>query len=122
MLIALVCTQCGGKLEVETSHVLKSENNNFIVSAGQTLKCAHCKTEYVAGEKIKSFQPAPVISISGNVVGSNIIIGSGTIINDKPISETSEEIQEKPAPINPPAEIKAKEEKASKQWWQVWKK
>ena len=70
MLIPLVCTQCGGKLEAEKTQVIES-GNMFIVLSGQTLKCPHCETKFVSGDKIKRFSEQPVISIGGRVTGSN---------------------------------------------------
>jgi hypothetical protein len=75
MLIPLVCTQCGGKLEVENSQVLES-GDSFIVLDNQTFKCSHCDTRYLPGEKIGHLPDKTVISMSGDFTGSPIHIGS----------------------------------------------
>jgi hypothetical protein len=94
MLVPLVCTQCGGKLEVETSQVFES-GDIFIVASDQTFKCIHCETKYVSGEKIKRFVEPLIISINGGMNGGNIIIGSGNIfsthISKSPITDNEEE-------------------------------
>ena len=94
MLIPLVCTQCGGKLEVENTQVFES-GDTIIVSSGQTFKCPHCETQYVSGEKIKHFPEKPVISIGGRVTGSNIIAGNGIVFNNNPNPKIPKDDQEK---------------------------
>jgi transcription elongation factor Elf1 len=106
MLIPLVCTKCGGKLEVENSQVFES-GDTVIVLADQTFKCPHCGTKYLPGEKIKHVSGATVISISGSVTASNIIIGNGTVINKSP---------------NPASFKESQDAKPPKKWWQFWKK
>lgn len=92
MLIPLVCTTCGGKLDVEKSQVFES-GDTVVVLSDQMLSCPHCGTKYLPGEKIKHAAGKVVISIGGSVNGSNIIIGNGNVITKNP-----------------------------KKWWQFWKK
>lgn len=92
MLIPLVCTKCGGKLEVEKSQVFESGDTVVVLSA-QTLNCPHCGTKYLPGEKIKHTPGKVAISIGGNAIASNILIGNGNAVNRNP-----------------------------KKWWQFWKK
>jgi hypothetical protein len=80
MLVPLICSQCGGKLEVENSQVLEG-SEIVIVSSNQTFKCPHCGVQYMPGEKIKSARQQPVrITIGGNVSGSIIMVGDGKIV------------------------------------------
>jgi hypothetical protein len=106
MLIPLVCTQCGGKLEVENFQVLQS-GDSFIVLDNQTFKCPHCDTRYLPGEEIRQRPDKTVITMSGDFNGSTIHIGS-TLVTDKgsglTSSKESQEIR------NPP-----------KKWWHFWK-
>ena len=92
MLIPLICKQCGGKLEVEKSRVFES-GDTVIVLSDQTFNCPHCGTKYLPGEKIKHFPGEVVISIGGNINGSNIVTGNGNVVNRNP-----------------------------KKWWQFWKR
>ena len=88
MLIPLVCTQCGGKLEVDQTSVFES-GNIFIVSSDQMLTCPHCETKYISGEKINRFVEKITISINGDLNGGNIIIGNGVIINNNSDSKAT---------------------------------
>ena len=94
MLIPLVCTQCGGKLEADQAQVFES-GNTFIVSSDQMLTCPHCETKYVSGEKIKRFVERITISINGDMTGGNIIIGNGIIINSNSDSKAPVNNEEK---------------------------
>lgn len=84
MLIPLICTQCGAKLEVERSQVVEA-GDSLIVLAGGTFQCSHCGMKYLPGEKINNSPDRGVISIQGNVTNSNIIIGSATVIDNRPL-------------------------------------
>ncbi|MBK6794458.1 MAG: hypothetical protein IPG80_18390 [Anaerolineales bacterium] len=74
-----ICTQCGGKLEVEKAHGNTSEGKNIVLS-GQALKCPHCGTEYLPEENSENGTENATISIKGSLVEGNIIIGNGNII------------------------------------------
>ena len=87
MLIPLVCTQCGGKLEAEAPQIFES-GDTYIVSSDQTLKCPHCETKYMSGEKIKRFVEKFTISINGGIASGNFVIGNGNVFNNITISKT----------------------------------
>lgn len=113
MLIPLICSQCGGKLEVENSQVFES-GDTMVVLAGQTFKCPHCGTKYLPGEKISHATEKGGIFIGGGVSGSTIVIGNGLVVNYSPeIPEDDEETEEHDSE-NPQAE-------PPKKWWQFWK-
>lgn len=122
MLIPLVCSQCGGKLEVENSQIAKA-GDTVIVLSGQTFRCPHCGMEYLPGEKIKHVLEKAAISIGGNVSGSTIIIGNGIVINKSSspaISQDGQEIKQTHS-ADLQAKMKADEQKTPKKWWQFWK-
>lgn len=83
MLIPLICTQCGGKLDVEKSQVVEAGESVIVVN-DQTFNCPHCNTKYLPGEKIGRAPVKAVISIGGSVTGSNIIVGNGMVFNKNP--------------------------------------
>src|SRR6266498_3380407 len=105
MLIPLVCTQCGGKLEIENSQVFES-GDSFIVLDNQTFKCPHCGTRYSPGEKIRHVLEKDVFSFGGNFTGSTIIIGSNLVVDKSPSPASAKEGQETRKP--------------PKKWWQFW--
>jgi len=119
MLIPLVCTQCGGKLEVDQSQVIESEGT-FIVLSGQMLSCPQCGTKYLPGEQVKQFPEKVAVStsgiyIGGSVTASTIIAGEKIITDDdahhsylKDSKEQREKIEKFP--------------KENKKWWQFWKR
>lgn len=122
MLIPLICTQCGGTLDVEKSQVFES-GDFVIVSSDQTFKCPNCGMKYLPGEKINHASEKPVSShgpiiIGGRVTNSAIIIGNGVVFNHPTGSEEDEDDQYS---ANPQPEIKATEQKPPKKWWQFWK-
>jgi hypothetical protein len=124
MLTPLVCTQCGGKLDVEKSQVFES-GDFVIVSSDQTFKCPHCGMKYLPGEKINhaSEKSAISISIGGKMTNSAIVIGNGLVVNKSPDSEKVEDNQKikQNHSANLQPEIKAAEQKPRKNWWQFWK-
>ena len=121
MLIPLICRQCGGKLEVEQSHVYEA-GDTVIVLSNQTFNCPHCGTKYLPGEKIKHASEQIVISIGGESVGSTIIIGNGNVINNSPGPTGSKEGQEtKQYSANLQSGMKEEKKKPPKKWWQFWK-
>ena len=122
MLIPLVCTQCGGTLDVENSQVFES-GDFVVVSSDQTFKCPNCGMKYLPGEKINHASEEPVSSsgpifIGGHVTNSTIVIGKGVVFNQAPASEENEDEQHF---ANPQPAIKAIEQKSPKKWWQFWK-
>ncbi len=122
MLIPLVCTQCGGTLDVENSQVFES-GDFMIVSSDQTFKCPNCGMKYLPGEKINHASEEPVSSsgpvfIGGRVTNSAIIIGNGVVFNQPLGSEENEDEQRF---ANPQPAIQAAEQKSTKKWWQFWK-
>ena len=92
MLTPLICKKCGGRLEAEKSQGIES-GDTVVVLSNQTLDCPHCGTKHLPGEQIKHAPGKVIVSIGGNISGSNIVIGSGNIVNKK-----------------------------SKKWWEFWKK
>jgi hypothetical protein len=113
MLIPLVCTQCGGKLEVENSQVFGA-GDTVIVLNDQTFKCPHCGVKYLPGEKIKSGPPKKaVVTIAGNLNG-NIVIGDGNVLNQglRP-PELTDEI---PQPRNPTSNSQAAPQSGRVRW------
>jgi predicted RNA-binding Zn-ribbon protein involved in translation (DUF1610 family) len=111
MLIPLVCTKCGGKLEVEKSQVFESENA-VVVLNDHTFSCPHCGIKYLPGEEIKHFLPQNAsISINGDQVG-DIVIGHGNVIAHSARVDSAQQDH----PVKPQAGTKP-----PKKWWQFWK-
>lgn len=81
MLIPLICKQCGGKLEIEESRIIKSDDM-FIVLNGEIFKCPHCGVNHLQGEKLKQMAPASVgqIYISGSINGGSFVIGNNNVV------------------------------------------
>jgi predicted RNA-binding Zn-ribbon protein involved in translation (DUF1610 family) len=127
MLIPLVCTQCGGKLEVEKTQVVES-GDFVIVSSEQTFKCPHCGMKYLPGEKLNHISQQPNISIGSFFVGGSIdgsvVIGNGLVVAQKPHAASPEENQKAntPDPIDPQSKSSTEKRNAPKKAWQFWKK
>lgn len=118
MLIPLVCTQCGGKLEVDQSQVIESDRT-FIVLSGQTLSCPQCGTKYLPGEQVKHFPEKVAVSaggtfIGGSITASTIIMGDKIIINENAHHPYLKDSKEQRGKME-------KFPKENKKWWQFWK-
>ena len=125
MLIPLICTQCGGTLDVENSQVFES-GGFMIVSSDQTFKCPNCGMKYLPGEKINHASEEPVSSsgpifIGGRVTNSAIIIGNGVVVHRQYSRSAEDEDDQEIEQDNPQPETKATEQKSPKKWWQFWK-
>lgn len=122
MLIPLICTQCGGKLEVEDTKVSIS-GDTVIVLPGQKFNCPHCGTKYLPGDKSRyASNIAANIRFDRDFNGDLIIGTNNTIINsptprkgDKTDSQVI--VGEGNLVKKPPVESK----NSPKQWWQFWK-
>ena len=106
MLIPLICNQCGGRLEVDDTKVLISDDS-FIVLSGQQFECPHCGTKYVSDDASKNIHvngggiAIGNLSFGGDVEG-NIVIGNGNVISNS----------------RPPSH----DDKPKKKWWDFWRK
>jgi hypothetical protein len=98
MLIPLICSQCGSKLEVEDTKV-SIAGDTVIVLPEQKFECSHCGTKYISGDRNK-YAPGSGISVGsftvGGAVTGNIVIGNGVV------SATGTK-------------------KPVKKWWEFWK-
>ncbi len=68
MLIPLICTKCGGKLEVQDTQVTSS-GGMLVVLPDQTFKCPHCATQFMEGDRARQAGPRATISIGGKFSG-----------------------------------------------------
>lgn len=72
-MIALICKQCGGKLEVTDESKVFVSDGIAIVRARQSIKCPYCGTEHLPGDEMKSSGDIIIVG-DGNVVGSNNVV------------------------------------------------
>jgi hypothetical protein len=73
-MIALICTQCHGKLEITDDSKAFVSDGIAIVRARQSIKCPYCGTEYLPGDEMQAGGGDTVIVGDGNVVGGNNVV------------------------------------------------
>lgn len=84
---ALICSQCGDKLNALPDQVFESKKS-VVVLSGNVLKCGSCDTEFCGGDVLKVSPSKMIVAsrgavvIDGNVKGSVIITGKV----DKPLN------------------------------------
>ena len=102
MFIPLICSQCGGKLEVEDTKVLIS-GDSFIVLPNQQFECPHCGTKYVSDDTSKHIHASGGSVAIGNLsfgeIKGDFVIGT-TVVG----SHSSSSVK-----------------KQKKKWWEFWK-
>jgi len=97
-LVPLICSQCGGKLEVAQSQVAV-EGESVKVLPDQAFRCPYCETEYVAGHFIarhsaeREARPGPI-----TIVGDGVVIGDHS---SSTITRVGREEEVKDAPKSP---------------------
>ena len=72
-MIALICMQCGGKLEVEDDSRVFISDGIAIVRAKQSIKCPYCGTVHLPGDEMRAGGDTIIIG-NANVVGSNNVV------------------------------------------------
>ena len=73
-MIALICMQCNGRLEITDDSKVFVSDGIAIVRARQSIKCPYCGTEYLPGDEMKSGGGDTIVVGNANVVGSNNVV------------------------------------------------
>jgi len=84
-MIALICTQCRGKLEVEKDESVFISDGVAILRAGTKIKCPYCGTEFLPGDEMQATGNTVIIG-NGNVVGNNNVVVS-------PFNQTGQKVK-----------------------------
>jgi hypothetical protein len=116
MLISLICEQCSGKLEIEQSQVVESDDSVILLN-DQTFTCPYCGVKYLPGEEVRRY-PTITVGSMANISGSINISGGDLIVNNNSKPITSPRIH---APQQFQSGKPQREGKPPKKWWEFWK-
>lgn len=89
--VALVCPQCGGKVEVEQTKIVSDfvevDDTTFVymgATEGGNVRCTHCKTEFARRQRLDvSFEGTGRLDVNtggGAFIGGHVTMKGGDFV------------------------------------------